>query len=197
MGQKLDGMLQHLLPRLDQFADHRGGHAIIDLFGWFTGTPSSVTTSVPYNPPPPPITPPWTINAPTMGLSGGVFYGQPDPIVDAGHSWHWTGTGNVGQGASIAIFGHRTEFGGPYRQQHQLRPGHRLTLHTADNRLYTYEMVAEFITSEFANEILSATRRVNGETVSLIACTLPNRLPTSLRWRLINTFRLIDWQDLG
>ncbi|MEO1057482.1 MAG: sortase [Actinomycetota bacterium] len=177
---------------------HKGGHIVIDLSGWFTGSPSSITTSVPYNPPPPAISPPWVINVPGMGLNSQVFDGSPDPIVDRGDSWHWTGTGNVGQGAAIAVFGHRTEAGGPYRNQHFLGAGQRMTALTADNRRYTYEMVAEYITSEFANDILGATRRIGGqETMSLIACTLPNRLPTSLRWRIISTFRFVDWEDLG
>ncbi|MEM8620144.1 MAG: sortase [Actinomycetota bacterium] len=177
---------------------HKGGHIVIDLSGWFTGSASAVTTSVPYNPPPPGISPPWLINVPGMGLASWVYEGSPDPIVDAGNSWHWTGTGNVGQGAAIAVFGHRTEAGGPYRNQHFLSAGQRMTARTADNRLYTYEMVAEYITSEFANDILGATRRIGGqETMSLVACTLPNRLPTSLRWRIISTFRVIGWEDLG
>ena len=171
---------------------------MIDLSGWFTGSASSVTTSVPYNPPPPAISPPWLINVPGMGLVSWVRDGEPIPTVDRGDSWHWTGTGNVGQGGPIAVFGHRTEAGGPYYNQHFLAAGQRMTARTADNRLYTYEMIAEYITSEFANDILGATRRIGGrETMSLIACTLPNRLPTSLRWRIISTFRFIDWEDLG
>ena len=58
-------------------------------------------------------------------------------------------------------------------------------------------MVAEFITSKYANDILSATRRVGGETVSVVSCSKTNRLPTSLEYRLITTFSLVRWEDLG
>jgi len=95
------------------------------------------------------------------------------------------------------LFGHRTEHGGPYHNQHFLRGGDDLIVLTSDLRQYRYRMVAEFITSKYANDILAATRRVRGETVSIVACTKTNRLPTSLEYRLISTFSLVGWEDLG
>jgi acetyl-CoA carboxylase carboxyltransferase component len=58
-------------------------------------------------------------------------------------------------------------------------------------------MVAEFVTSKYAGDILVATRRIGGETVSIVACRKTNRLPTSLEHRLITTFSLVGWEDLG
>jgi hypothetical protein len=58
-------------------------------------------------------------------------------------------------------------------------------------------MVAEYITSKYANDILGATRRVGGETVSVVSCSKTNRLPTSLQHRLVTTFSLDRWEDLG
>jgi hypothetical protein len=181
-----------------------GAHVIFDLTGWFTGTPVHVTTGVPVNPNPPPAPLPWTVNCPRMGLSNGAYAGTPDPIVDAGHSWHWAGTGLVGDPSrNVVLFGHRTDGpapwwdGGVYRYQHNLRAGDLIYVYTADNRVYTYRMVAEYIRSKYANDILAATRIVGGETLSLVACSRTNRLPTSLNHRIISTFQLVEWADLG
>lgn len=175
----------------------KGAHIIFDLTGWFTGAPAAATQPVPLNPPPPAAPLPWTLNVPKMGLVNGVFAGSPNPIVDSGNTWHWTGTGLVGQATNIAVFGHRTEAGGPYRYQHNLRAGDLLYVTTPDNRLYTYRMTAEYLTSKFSSDILAATRRIGGETFALVACTKLNRLPTSLEYRMVSIFALVEWADLG
>ena len=174
-----------------------GAHVVADITGWYTGRPVSASVGVPIDPPPPGGPLPWLVQIPRMGVTHWVFDGNPDRIVDAGHTWHWTGTGLVGQGANSVLFGHRTEHGGPYRNQHFLRPGDDLYITTADQRRYRYRMSGERITSEFSNDILRATRLVAGETVSVVSCSKTNRLPTSLRNRLVTTFGLIGWDDLG
>ncbi|MDX2380461.1 MAG: sortase [Acidimicrobiia bacterium] len=181
-----------------------GAHVIFDVTGWFTGVPVHVTTGAPVNPNPPPAPLPWTVNCARMGLSNGVHGGVPDPIVDAGLSWHWSGTGLVGDPSrNVVLFGHRTDGpapwgdGGVFRYQHNLRAGDLLYVYTSDRRVYTYRMVAEYIRSKYANDILAATRVVGGETLSLVACSKTNRLPTSLSYRIISTFQLVEWADLG
>jgi len=175
----------------------KGGHVICDVTGWFTGSPGSATTGVPADPPPPPGPLPWSLSVPKMGLGSGVYAGSSKSIVDAGHTWHWTGTGLVGQGAHTAVFGHRTEHGGPYRYQHYVGAGDLLYVTTGDNRRYTYQMASEYITSKYADQILAATRQVGGETFSLVACSKTNRLPTNLAYRIVSTFKLVGWVDLG
>jgi sortase (surface protein transpeptidase) len=172
-------------------------HIICDVMGWYTGSPARVTTGPPFSPPPPGGPIPWIVQIPRLGLSQWVFDGDANRIVDSGHTWHWTGTGLVGQGSNTVLFGHRTEAGGPYRYQHNLRGGDELSVLTSDQRRYRYQMVAEYITSKYSNDILAATRRVGGETVSIVACTRPDRLPTSIEFRLITTFSLVGWDDLG
>jgi sortase (surface protein transpeptidase) len=173
------------------------GHVICDITGWFTGSPMSATTAPAFNPPPPPAAVPWVVQVPRLGLGQWVLDGDAKRIVDSGNTWHWTGTGLVGQGANIVMFGHRTSAGGPYRNLHLLQGGDLMYVTTSDGRRYTYQMVAEFITSKNPNDILAACGRVGGETVSLVACSKPNRLPTSLEYRLISTFQLVGWEDLG
>ena len=87
--------------------------------------------------------------------------------------------------------------GGVYRYQHNLGAGDLLYVYTSDNRVYTYRMVAEYIRSKYANDILAATRIVGGETLSLVACSKTNRLPTSLEYRIVSTCQRVEWADLG
>jgi sortase (surface protein transpeptidase) len=172
-------------------------HVICDVMGWYTGTPERAVHGPPVNPSPPGGPIPWVVQVPRMGLNHWVLDGDANRTVDRGNTWHWTGTGLVGQGAGAVLFGHRTEFGGPYRNQHFLRSGDELYIQTADQRRYTYRMVAEYITSKYASDILAATRRVGGDTISLVSCSKTNRLPTSLEYRLVTTFSLVGWDDLG
>jgi len=172
-------------------------HMICDVTGWYTGTPERTVWGPPVNPPPPGGPIPWMLQIPRLGLSQAVLDGEPNAVVDGGSTWHWAGTGLVGQGQSTVLFGHRTEHGGPYRNQHLLVNGDELIIYTTDQRRYTYRMVAETITGSDSLQILSACRRIRGETVSLVSCSLPNRLPTSIDYRLITTFALVRWEDLG
>jgi hypothetical protein len=186
---------------------HKGGHVIIDLMGWYTGVPQPSSTFVPIDPPPPPGPLPWVLQVPRMGLGHWVFEGLPDPIVDGGNSWHWTGTGLVGQRANVVTFGHRTSAGGPYRPQHLLVGGDLLYVTTADRRVYTYRYAYERLTDANTFNILNATRVSGVETFALVSCTgdgatgrlsdQPGARLTSVRWRLVTVFSLVSWADLG
>jgi Sortase domain len=172
-------------------------HVICDVTGWYTGSPAAAVVAAPVNPAPPVAALPYSVEVPRMGLANSVLDGDPTSIVDRGQSWHWTGTGLAGQGTGIVLFGHRTSAGGPYYYQHLLQGGDQLYLRTADGRLYTYQLVSEFITGKYPNDILGAALQTPAETVSLVACTKTNRLPTSIQNRLVSTFALLDWVDLG
>jgi hypothetical protein len=172
-------------------------HIVCDVTGWYTGRPAVAFVAPPVNPPPPAAALPYVVSVPNMGLNGWVYAGAPDPIVNRGNSWHWSGTALAGGGASIVFFGHRTEAGGPYYHQHLLRGGNQMYVLTTDGRRYTYEMQAEYLTGKNADEILWTASALGGETVSLVSCTKLNRLPTSTAYRIISTFRLVDWVDLG
>ena len=75
--------------------------------------------------------------------------------------------------------------------------GDGLILTTSDGRRYSYEMAAKYITGKVPNEILWTASALGGETVSLVSCTQLNRLPTNTAYRLISTFPLVGWEDLG
>jgi sortase (surface protein transpeptidase) len=142
------------------------------------------------------------LHIPRIGLTSTVKAGDPFAVTNSGHSWHWTGTGYVGEQAHVSLFGHRTEYGGPYRYMHQLQNGDTATLRTGDGRLFTYRMVRRDLVwgpnrNGPPNEnILAATRKHAGTTLSLIACTRTDWLPTSLNHRIVVTFEFVSWRDI-
>ena len=186
-----------------------GGDVIADLVGYFKSSPVGASQPVPADPPPPPIAPPYWTTLPSIsrmnsGRSSvsGRFSTQ---VVDSGRLWHWTGTGYVGQGTYVALFGHRTDAGGPMYYLDQLGGGDRAFMSTIDQRTYVYTYNRRELTSKADAQILAATQRVGGETLSFIACTVgfdrrksnyPNQwAPTSLEYRIIVTFALEYWTD--
>ena len=174
-----------------------GAHVLVDYMGYYTGNPAAAQTPPPTNPAPPPIGPEWLLEVPRLGLRSRVLAGNADRITNAGHSWHWTGTGYLGQEAHVAAFAHRTSAGGPYRNIHFLGAGDQLILTAADSRQYTYEVVRRDLTNSRVENILAATRFHPGTTFSLIACTRPDFTPTSTAWRIVVTAQLIGWRELA
>ncbi|MEM1334126.1 MAG: sortase, partial [Actinomycetota bacterium] len=185
-----------------------GSSVVCDLVGYFLGRTVPETMPLLPDPPPQAVGPPYTLSIPRTGTRHSMVSGLSSvQVVDTGRIWHWTGTGMVGQGASIGAFGHRTDAGGPFRNIHFLRAGDRITIDTIDQRRYTYEYSGRELTSERDEEILAAAYREPGEMVSLIACTVgfdssksafPDRwAPTSLRWRIVVRLRLVGWEDIA
>lgn len=200
----------HVISRVSQhgiqvYASH-GAHAVVDLFGYYTGNPATTTTG-PYTNPPPPAAPPvWTLQIPRIGLTSTVFEGNSSLVTNSGHSWHWTGTGFMGQDdSSVALFAHRTSAGGPYRNLHLLEPGDEWTITTSDRRIYTYRMVRRDLTNSTPTNILDAVQAHPGTTLSMVACTVghdssksgwPNVwAPTSLLYRIVVTGELVSWRE--
>lgn len=187
------------------FSSH-GAHVLVDLAGYFTGAPKAAQQPVYVNPTPPPPPPPWILQVPPIGLTSTVYEGNAASITDSGHSWHWSGTGYLGtENAHVALFGHRTEAGGPYRYLHYLKTGDLFTVSSGDRREYTYRVVRRDLTDKNNANILAATRFHPGTTVSLVACTVgydrtksayPDPwAPTSLLYRIIVTGELVSWRE--
>jgi sortase (surface protein transpeptidase) len=131
-----------------------------------------------------------------------VRSGDPNYVTNSGRSWHWTGTGFMGQEANVALFAHRTEHGGAYRYLHALVVGDTWTVTTSDNRVYTYRAVGRTMVRGYSKagppvaDILAAVRAFPGTTLSLVACTRTDWLPTSLNHRIVVTGELIEWREL-
>jgi len=184
-----------------QVYSSHGAHVVADLAGYFVGTPTAPQLGPYSNPAPPPAPPNWILSIPRLGLTSTVMPGNPNTVTNSGHSWHWTGTGFLGMQANVAIFGHRTEHGGPYRNIHLLNGGDILTLRTFDGREFVYRTVRRDLVwgpnsgGPGTDKILAATRYHPGTTVSLIACTRTDWLPTSLNHRIVVTFEFVSWHE--
>jgi LPXTG-site transpeptidase (sortase) family protein len=190
---------------LQVFSSH-GAHVLVDLAGYFTGTPKGARQPKYVNPPPPPPPPPWILQVPQIGLTSTVYEGDPASVTNAGHSWHWAGTGYLGtENAHVALFAHRTDAGGPYRYLDYLKTGDLFTVSSGDRREYTYRVVRRDLTDANNANILAATRFHPGTTMSLVACTVgydssksrwPDAwAPTSLLYRIIVTGELVSWRE--
>ena len=189
-----------------QIYSSHGAHVLADFAGYYTGPPMVPTLAKYVNPAPPAAPPEWIIRIPRLGLTSRVLTGDPGTVTGSGHSWHWTGTGFLGhEGAHVAIFGHRTEAGGPYRNLDRMVPGDLFTLTTGDNREFTYRMVRRDLTDSANTNILNAVRAHPGTTMSLVACTVGHDrtksrwpdvwAPTSLRYRIVVTAELVSWRE--
>ena len=190
---------------LQVYSSH-GGHVIVDMAGYFHGPPKIPTRPKWNNPAPAGPPPAWTLRVPRIGLTSTVLEGSPGPVTDSGHSWHWSGTGFMGdENAHVATFAHRTDAGGPYRNLHLLQTGDVITVTTGDNREFTYRVVRRDLTDAANANILAAVRRHPGTTLSLVACTVghdrsksawPNVwAPTSLLYRIVVTAELVSWRE--
>jgi hypothetical protein len=179
-----------------QVYSNAGAHVVVDYLGFYTGAPALPKIAKPVNPPPPPIGPEWTLSVPRIGLVSRVQAGDPNTVTDRGNSWHWTGTGYMGQEAHVGLFGHRTEHGGPYRRLNELSEGDQLIVTTGDGRQFVYEVVRRDLTDSATDNILEATRFQPGTTLSLIACSRPDFTPTSLKFRIVVTAVLVNWFEL-
>lgn len=187
------------------YASH-GAHVVVDLMGYYTGRPATPIFGPYVNPAPQPIGPPWVLRVPRFGLVSQVLEGNANAVTNRGHSWHWTGTGWMGQDAHVATFAHRTEAGGPYRHLDWMEVGDQFTVTTIDGREYTYRMVRRDLTDGRTENILAATRLHPGPTFSLVACTVgydrskaayPNIwAPSSTRYRIVVTGELVCWREL-
>lgn len=179
-----------------QVYDSSGGHVLADMAGYFTGSQRAATKPKYANPAPPPAPPSWTLRIPRIGLTSVVAEGNAISVTNSGLSWHWAGTGYMGEDAHVGLFAHRTTHGAAYRYIHHLQIGDTWTVTTSDNREYTYRMVRRDLTNSATANILAATRAHPGTTVSLIACTKTNWEPTSLAWRIVVTGELVSWREV-
>jgi sortase (surface protein transpeptidase) len=190
-----------------QVLSSHGAHVVVDIAGYFLGTPKTAQLAKYVNPDPPPVPTPWILRVPRIGLTSTVVDGSPNAVTNAGQSWHWAGTGDIGgAGSHVALFAHRTSAGGPYRYLNYLQTGDEMTVTTTDNREYTYRVVRRDLTNPGNASILAATRLHPGTTLSLVACTVgydksrsayPDIwAPTSTQYRIVVTSELVSWREL-
>jgi LPXTG-site transpeptidase (sortase) family protein len=172
---------------------YAGGQVIVDVAGYFTGTPLPALHPPVQNVVPPPSPLPYTIEIPALGIRGTVVEGVGDNVVNAGYVGHWPGTGLAGDdGNHMVVFAHRTEHGGIFRGLHLLGAGSQVILHGSDGRTFTYEYTGRRITSAAAADIYDAGLDAPQPSLSLVACSRTNYQPTDTRFRIVVNFSEIS-----
>jgi sortase (surface protein transpeptidase) len=165
-----------------------GGVVIVDVAGYFTGAPVAARYPPVQNVVPPPSPLPYRIQIPALGNVATIVEGVGDNVVDAGYVGHWPGTSLAGQDGHMVLFAHRTEHGGMWRYLHTLGPGAQVIITGADGRTYTYQYVDRTITGTDSTQIFNAGLGSPQPSLSLVACSKTNYLPTDTRFRMVVNF---------
>jgi sortase (surface protein transpeptidase) len=172
----------------------RGGHLVVDVAGYFIGSPSAtVSLSAAENPAPGASQLPYALHLPSIGANGYVAEGVSHSVVDKGLVGHWPEVGLAGENSHMVLFGHRTKFGSIFKNLHLLGPGAELIIESPsdDGRVYHYEFARRDITGESNAEIFGVGLFAPLPNVSLVACSKTNFLPTDTRHRIVVTFSLV------
>lgn len=115
-----------------------GTQMIVDVTGWYLGTPDPSVLPPPVNPSTATTTA-RHVQVQGVGISTPITYGSNvDAIVDRGHALLWGGRGTLGGPDHNILFAHRTEAGGPFRNLDRIAIGSTFTVIGADGRTYTY-----------------------------------------------------------
>ena len=171
-----------------------GAHLVVDVAGYFIGQPAQAVLPAPINivpPPTPPAALPYILDIPKLARTGTVVEGIGKNIVDSGFIGHWPGTGFAGEQSHMVLFGHRTEHGGFFRYLDQVGPGDEITLSTGDGRVFHYRYDRRDLTDSTPSAIYNVGLQSPLPSVSVVACSKPNFLPTDVRFRIVVTFSLI------
>lgn len=100
---------------------------------------------------------------------------------DLGPAWWPSVPNRPGEGSTVAVAGHRTTHGGPFRYLDQLRAGDTIRLRW-DGRWHRYRVTGSRVRP--ASDVHIADLRPR-EWLILTTCTQPNRQPTSASYRLV------------
>jgi hypothetical protein len=118
-----------------------------------------------------------------------IYDGETTRILNFGGLGHLAGTPLPNQLGNSVLPGHRTSHGGPLRKVHTLVPGDTIEVATTDGLVKTYQLVEP-------SSIVGAADRaavVNWgdpakSSITLVACSKKNHMPTDVRYRLVLRF---------
>ncbi len=157
------------------FYSQKGSHIVVDVTGWYTGTPQTSSLAPVTNPPPtnPPV--PSRIVVPRLNLDTDLAEANGlDDLVD--FPGYLPGSGLTGSPGNMVIAGHRTSHTHPFLFIDSLRPGDEFYVY-ADGK-YTYKVQGSVVVpgSDY-NTIVAWTPQ---PTVTLYACHPPGSIAE--RW---------------
>jgi LPXTG-site transpeptidase (sortase) family protein len=164
------------------FYSYGGTDLIVDIFGWFLGSPQVSTQGAPRNSLPDADGFPGYISIPQIGLTSLVRDGTEFVDIDPSHLVE---SRTPNQPGNVAIFGHRVSFGHEFKNIDKLGENSLVYL-TIGKKIYTYRVTAVDI--RLPTDPLLYASTSNDQTLSLVACHPPH----SVKYRIVAHAVLID-----
>lgn len=164
------------------FYSYGGTDLIVDIFGWFVGSPQIANQGMPVNPFPAPEGFPGYISIPQIGLTSLVRSGTQFVSLDPSHLVE---SRTPNQPGNVAIFGHRVSHGHEFRNLDKLGANSLVYLYVG-GKVYTYRVTGVDIRLP-SDPLLYATVS-NDQTLSLVACHPLH----SVKFRIVVHAELID-----
>ena len=164
-----------------------GAQMIVDVTGWYLGTPDASVNPVQTNPSTA-TTRPTHVTIASVGISTGIAIGtNVNAIVNSGRAVLYGGGGILGAPDHNIFFAHRTSAGGPFRNLDKVQVGSTFTLTGADGRKFVYLVNNKAIISPIPELLLELAVEAGPITATLVACHPLG----STRQRILITGRLI------
>jgi LPXTG-site transpeptidase (sortase) family protein len=164
------------------FYSYGGTDLIVDIFGWFLGSPQVSTQGAPRNSLPDADGFPGYISIPQIGLTSLVRDGTEFVNLDPAHLVE---SRTPNQPGNVAIFGHRVSFGHEFKNIDKLGENSLVYL-TIGKKIYTYRVTGVDI--RLPTDPLLYASTSNDQTLSLVACHPPH----SVKYRIVAHAVLID-----
>ncbi len=164
------------------FYSYGGTDLIVDIFGWFVGSPQVSSLNAPSNSLPEPEGFPGNISIPQIGLSSLVREGTEFVNIDPSHLVE---SRSPNQPGNVAIFAHRVSYGHEFKNLDKLGENSLVYL-TIGSKMYTYRVTGVDI--RLPTDPLLYASTSNDQTLSLVACHPPG----SVKYRIVAHAVLID-----
>jgi LPXTG-site transpeptidase (sortase) family protein len=161
-----------------------GGHLIVDVAGYYSGSPALAYQAAATNPEPT-VSLPARLEIPKISIDDTVREGIDLGTVNNGPG-HWPGTAGPSGLGNFTVFGHRVSYSHPFRDLDRLSPGDSIYI-TAEDVTYRYEIMRSDIVSPENIEVLSPYEP-GQRTLTLIAC----HPPTSIEFRIVVKARFAE-----
>ena len=157
------------------FYSYGGADLIVDMFGWFVGSPQVSTLGAPSNSLPAAESFPGYISIPQIGLTSLVRDGTEFVNLDPSHLVE---SRTPNQPGNVAIFGHRVSHGHEFKNLDKLGAGSLVYL-TIGKKVYSYRVTG--VDVRLPSDPLLYASTSNDQTLSLVACHPPH----SVKYRLV------------
>ena len=164
------------------FYSYGGTDLIVDIFGWFMGSPQASTQGASVNLLPEAEGFPGYISIPQIGVNSAVLEGTEFVNFDPSHLVE---SRTPNQPGNVAIFGHRVSHGHEFQNLDKLGENSLVYL-TVGTKMYTYRVTGVDI--RVPSDPLLYTSTSNDQTLSLVACHPPH----SVEYRIVVHAALID-----